>query len=337
MTGENLPEFIQALLVPSAYEHDAPDIRLVQTHISYVILAGDYVYKFKKPVDFGFLDFTTLEKRHYCCRQELLLNRRLSPEIYLGLVTVTGENGEFALDGEGEIVEYGVKMARMPEERMMVNVIRAGQLEKKHIDALVDVLVPFYRQAEHNGEIDGFGRADAVAVNVLENFDQTREFVGGEALSANQFDTISAYARQFLTRQEVFDRRIGEGKIRDCHGDLYSANICLADKVYIYDCIEFNQRFRYCDVASDIAFLAMDLDFHGLEELSARLVDRFVDASQDSSLTDVLDFYKCYRAFVRGKIGLFTANDATVEEGVRKECTKDAAGYFRLAMKYAAG
>ncbi len=337
MTAENLPDFIQALLVPSAYEHEAPDIRLVQTHISYVILAGEYVYKFKKPVDFGFLDFTSLEKRHSCCRQELLLNRRLSPEIYLGLVTVTDKNGVFALDGEGEIVEYGVKMARMPEERMMVNVIRAGQLEKKHIDALVDVLVPFYSQAEHNGEIDRYGRADAVAINVLENFDQTREFVGGEALSTNQFDTISGYARHFLTQQELFDQRIGEEKIRDCHGDLYSANICLADKVYIYDCIEFNQRFRYCDVASDIAFLAMDLDFHGLEELSVRLIDRFVEASQDSSLRGVLDFYKCYRAYVRGKIGLFTAGDPAVEEGVRQACTNDAAGYFRLAMHYAAG
>jgi len=337
MTDENLPEFIRALLVPSAYEHETPDIRLVQTHISYVILAGDYVYKFKKPVDFGFLDFTTLEKRQYCCRQELRLNRRLSPEIYLDLVAVKRSNGAFHLDGEGETIEYGVKMARMPEERMMVNVINAGLLDRKHIDSLVDILVPFYRQAEHNEEIDRFGKADAVSVNILENFDQTHGFVGGEALSKDQFDVISDYARHFLTREEVFEQRISEGKIRDCHGDLYSANICLADKVYIYDCIEFNQRFRYCDVASDMAFLAMDLDFHGLADLSVYLIERFVGSSQDGSLINVLDFYKCYRAYVRGKIGLFTANDPAVEEEVRKSCMTDAANYFRLAMKYAAG
>lgn len=337
MANENLPEYIQALLHPAAYQHTVQDIGLVQTHISYVILAGDYVYKFKKPVDFGFLDFTTLEKRRYCCEQELLLNRRLSPEIYLDLVTVTRSNGNFQLNGTGEVVEYGVKMARMPEEKMMVNVIKAGQLGRNHIDALVDVLVPFYRQAERSSEIDRFGKADAVAVNVLENFDQTREFVGSGALSQQQFDTISHYARQFLNREEIFKQRIADGRIRDCHGDLYSANICLADKVYIYDCIEFNQRFRYCDVASDIAFLAMDLDYHGLADLSAYLIERFTGASEDSGLQMVLDFYKCYRAYVRGKIGLFTANDPAVDEEVRRACVDGAANYFRLALKYAAG
>lgn len=337
MADENLPQYILDLLHPSVYPHPAPEIRLVQTHISYVILAGDYVYKFKKPVDFGFLDFTTLDKRRHCCRQELLLNRRLSPDIYLDLVRVTRGAGKFKLNGSGEIMEYGVKMARMPEEKMMVNIIKAGQLQKDHIDALVDVLVPFYRRAEQSGEIDRFGEAGAVAVNVLENFDQTKGFIGGAALSQELFDSISGYAREFLLREDVFDQRIAAGRIRDCHGDLYSANICLADKVYIYDCIEFNQRFRYCDVASDIAFLAMDLDFHDLAGLSAYLIERFTAASQDDSLHTVLDFYKCYRAYVRGKIGLFTAGDPAVDDQVRRACTENAARYFRLALTYAAG
>ncbi|MDW7772916.1 MAG: hypothetical protein SCH71_08505 [Desulfobulbaceae bacterium] len=337
MTSENLPEYIQSLLHSAAYQHPAPEIRLIQTHISYVILAGEYVYKFKKPVDFGFLDFTTLEKRRHCCRQELLLNRRLSPEIYLDLVTVARSNGKYALNGPGEVIEYGVKMVRMPEERMMVNVIKSGQLEKGHIDTLVGVLVPFYEKAEHSRDIDRFGKADAVAVNVLENFDQTRDFVGSAALSQQQFDTISSYARQFLGKDEIFAQRVTDGRIRDCHGDLYSANICLADKVYIYDCIEFNERFRYCDVASDIAFLAMDLDFHALADLSAYFVERFIAASQDSSMRAVLGFYKCYRAYVRGKIGLFTAGDPAVDEEVRNSCMDGAARYFQLALQYAAG
>jgi len=335
MANQNLPEYIQALLTPAAYPHPAGDIRLVQTHISFVILAGDFVYKFKKPVDFGFLDFTTLEKRRQCCRQELLLNRRLSPDIYLDLVQVTGGRGGYALNGSGEVVEYGVKMVRMPEEKMMVNIIRAGQLNENHIDALVDVLVPFYSRAEQSGEIDSFGKADGVAVNVLENFDQTKEFVGSPPLSREQFDTISQYARGFLDRKEIFDRRIADGRIRDCHGDLYSANICLADKVHIYDCIEFNQRFRYCDVASDIAFLAMDLDHHGLADLSRYFIEHFMAASQDRELMLVLDFYKCYRAYVRGKINLFTAGDPAVDEDVRRSCLDGAANYFRLARLYA--
>jgi hypothetical protein len=337
MASDNLPAYIQALMQPSSYPHPAPGIKLVQTHISYVILAGEYVYKFKKPVDFGFLDFTTLEKRHRCCRQELQLNRRLSPEIYLDLVTVTEGNGGFTLNGPGDAVEYGVKMVRMPEERMMINVIRRGELTEGHIDALVRVLVPFYSRAERNSEIDRFGRAEAVAVNVLENFDQTKDFVGGEALSSRQFDLISGYARDFLDRTGLFEGRIAAGRIRDCHGDLYSANICLADKVYIYDCIEFNDRFRYCDVASDIAFLAMDLDYHGLAALSSYLVEQFTAESGDDDLGTVLDFYKCYRAYVRGKIGLFTAGDQSVNEDVRRSSIAGAAKYFALAVHYAAG
>jgi hypothetical protein len=337
MAQENLPQFIQTLLDPAVYPHPADDIRLVQTHISYVLLAGDSVYKFKKPVNFGFLDFSTLEKRHFCCEQELLLNRRLCPEIYLGLVTVTREGGAYHLNGRGEIVEYGVRMARMPEERMMGRVIAAGELTRAHLDALVAVLVPFYEKSEHGPAIDRFGTAEAVAVNVLENFEQTRGYVGGGALSGAQFEAISAYARGVLALEDLFARRIAEGRIRDCHGDLYSANICLADRVYIYDCIEFNQRFRYCDVASDIAFLAMDLDYHRLPELSAYFVERFAAAARDPGLQELLPFYKCYRAYVRGKIGLFTAGDAAVEESVRASCLEGAARYFQLAHGYAAG
>ena len=337
MIQANLPQFIQALLDPAAYPEPAGDVRLVQTHISYVLLAGDFVYKFKKPVNFGFLDFSTLERRKFCCEQELLLNRRLCPEIYLNLVTVTREGDGFRLNGPGEVVEYGVRMARMPEERMMGRVIASGELNRAHLDGLVAVLVPFYERAEHGPAIDRFGTAEAVAVNVLENFEQTRGYVGGGALSAAQFEIISAYARGVLAREELFARRIAGGRIRDCHGDFYSANICLADQVYIYDCIEFNQRFRYCDVASDIAFLAMDLDYHGLEELSAYFVERFAAASGDAGLHELLPFYKCYRAYVRGKIGLFTAGDPAVDEAVRAACLEGAGRYFKLAHRYAAG
>ncbi|MHB1350198.1 MAG: hypothetical protein ACYCYR_10030 [Desulfobulbaceae bacterium] len=337
MTQANLPPFIQALLDPAAYPHPAGDVRLVQTHISHVLLAGDFVYKFKKPVDFGFLDFSTLDKRKFCCEQELLLNRRLCPEIYLDLVTVNHQGKTYALNGPGEVVEYGVKMVRMPEERMMGRVIAAGDLRREHLDRLVAVLVPFYEKAERGPAIELFGTAEAVAVNVLENFAQTRGYVDGGVLSAARFEAISAYAKGVLAREDLFARRIAQGRIRDCHGDFYSANICLADRVYIYDCIEFNQRFRYCDVASDIAFLAMDLDYHRLPELSAYFVERFAAESGDPGLYELLPFYKCYRAYVRGKIGLFTAGDPAVDEGTRAACLEGAARYFELAHGYAAG
>jgi uncharacterized protein len=335
MTDSNLPDFIQALLRPEIYPHAATDVQLVQTHISFVLIAGDFVYKFKKPVDFGFLDFSTLDKREYCCEQELLLNRRLCPEIYLDLITLNKEGDGFALNGSGDVVEYGVKMARMPEEGMMGNLIKAGKLGREQIDAVVDRLIPFYQQAERNPEIDSFGKADKVAINVLENFEQTQGFIGQGALTQVQFDRISAWSKDFLAQTERFQQRIAAGCIRDCHGDLYSANICFGDKVYIFDCIEFNQRFRCCDIASDVAFLAMDLDFHGLRELSEYCMDRFSQRSGDSGMMEMLNFYKCYRAYVRGKIGLFTAGDPAVAEAVRKSCIEAAAKYFALAESYA--
>ena len=334
MANDNLPGYITVLLQSEIYDHPTTDIQLVQTHISFVLLAGDFVYKFKKPVDFGFLDFSSLEKRKFCCEQELLLNRRLCPDIYLDLITVTREGDGFAINGSGEVVEYGVKMVRMPEEQMMVNLIKAGKVGQEQIDGLVDALVPFYQQADRNDDIDGFGTAKSVAVNVLENFEQTEGFIGNGAINQAQFDRIASWAKEFLTGEELFEQRIQGGYVRDCHGDLYSANICLADRVYIYDCIEFNQRFRYCDVASDIGFLAMDLDFHGLHDLSNYCIEQFCERSGDTGLKEMLNFYKCYRAYVRGKIGLFTASDPAVDEAVKKSSIEGAGKYFALAESY---
>jgi len=335
MADSTLPPFIQALLRPEAYPHPAPKITLVQTHISYVLLAGDFVYKIKKPVDFGFLNFTTLEKRKHFCEEELLLNRRLCPSLYLGLAAITEHDGAFALDGAGNQVEYAVKMARMPEERMMAKVIAQGGLSKEILDRIIGILVPFYAKAETGPAIEKFGTAQAVSVNVLENFEQTQGFIGCAALSQAQFETISGYARSFLANEDLFAARIAAGRVRDCHGDLYSANICLADEIYIYDCIEFNQRFRYCDVASDVAFLAMDLDFHGLPELSAYFIDQFCRAAGDTTLLPMLNFYKCYRAYVRGKIGLFTAHAPEVDPTTVENCLTLAKKYFALAERYA--
>ncbi len=342
MTKEQLPAFVTFLLQPKAYADMPASVKLVQTHISYVFITDDLVYKFKKPVDFGFLDFTSLAKRHHFCQQELLLNRRLCPSIYLGLVALTEKDGCFSLGSpdrvEGSrIVEYGIRMKRMPEERMMANVIRAGQLDPGMIDAISEVLVPFYKAAAGGAEIREFGRPEAVAVNILENFSQTEAFVGSPALSSGRFARIKEFSEAFLQQEEFFAARMAAGRIRDCHGDLYSANICLADRVYIFDCIEFNERFRYCDVASDIAFLAMDLDYHGLPELAGRFVTGFMEKSGDRGAESMLNFYKCYRAYVRGKINLFTAAAPEVDQETKATCQAMAGKYFALAERYASG
>ena len=331
----SLPEFVQHLMDPASYPHAAADLHLIQTHISYVFLAGDSVYKFKKPMDFGFLDFSTLEKRKYFCEQELTLNRRLCPTIYLDLVSVNKAGAALSLNGPGEPLEYGIRMVRMPTERMMNRVIRAGDLTHEILDNIVDILVPFYERAASGPQIDALCTAEAVSVNVLENLAQSEQFVGCSALSRAEYDAIGNYAVNFLKDTALFEQRIVAGRAKDCHGDLHSANICLADQVYIYDCIEFNERFRYSDVANDVAFLAMDLDDYGLETLSEYFINRFQEASGDSGLRQVLNFYKCYRATVRGKIGLLTAHEEEVDDATRAESLNLATQYFRLAQRYA--
>jgi len=340
MQNQKLPDFVTFLLQPAAYNPPASAVKLVQTHISYVFITDDLVYKFKKPVDFGFLDFTSLAKRHHFCQQELLLNRRLCPSIYLDLVALAKTENSFRLASSSQVdtehpVEYGIKMKRMPEEKMMANVIKAGCLIPEMVDAICDVLVPFYAKADGGPKIREFGRPEAVSVNIFENFSQTKAFIGSQSLSKDQFERIKRFSTAFLQQEELFGARISAGRIRDCHGDLYSANICLADQVYIFDCIEFNERFRYCDVASDIAFLAMDLDYHGLSGLSEHFVTRFIDQSADPGLRQMLNFYKCYRAYVRGKINLFTATAPEVDEATRAQCQEMAGKYFQLAERYA--
>jgi aminoglycoside phosphotransferase family enzyme len=336
VAGDTLPACIRFLLDPSVYPHQTGRVELVQTHISYVLLAGEFVYKIKKPVDFGFLDFTTLAKRKHFCEQELVLNQRLCPAIYLDVVAITREGKGYALAGTGEPVEYAVKMVRLPEERMMGRVIARGELDRPLLDRIISVLEPFYSQARTGPEIDRFGTAEAVGRNVWENLQQLEPFVGCSAISREEYETLAAFARRFLDRKEIFAERIAAGRIREGHGDLYSANICLAEEVCIFDCIEFNDRFRCCDVASDVAFLAMDLDYHKLGALADYFIARFVADTKDSTLEQVLRFYKCYRATVRGKIGLLTGHEPEVDPASRQEALARATRYFALARRYAA-
>ena len=334
-----MEKLIEDLLRPEAYPHRPGEIELRQTHISWVFLAGELVYKIKKPVDFGFLDFTTLEKRKHFCEREVVLNRRLCPEIYLGVVPVVKTPEGFRFEGEGEVVEWAVKMRRLPEEGMMGRLIKEGALTRNHLELLVQKLVPFYQKAETGLEVNRYGSLETVRFNVEENFEQTRAFVG-KALSRLRYEYIVAWSRRFMEEnQGLFSARIEGGFIRDGHGDLYSANICYDDlrEVYVFDCIEFNERFRCGDVAQDLAFLSMDLDFHGLTDFSRFFINRYVELSNDPGLYDLLDFYKCYRAYVRGKIGCFTWASEGVPQEEREAALANARRYFDLAYRYAGG
>lgn len=333
-----LPEYIKKLLRPEAYPHPVTQLRVIQTHISFVLLTGHFAYKIKKPIDLGFLDFTTLEKRKYCCEREVVLNKRLAPTIYERVVSINStETGDISIEGPGAVVEYAVKMHEMPQDRMMNKLIPQGLITEDIMERLVRKLVPFYERAATGPEIDSFGDIEHIRYNLEENFRQTENYIG-RALSRECFQNIRNYSLSMLDEKaDLFQNRIKLNRIRDGHGDLYSANICVSDGIYIYDCIEFNDRFRYADVASDISFLAMDLDFHGLSRLSGYFVNRFIEMSGDYLLEDVLNFYKCYRACVRGKVHSFSADSKDMEEEERESSMKTSRSYFGLAHEYTGG
>lgn len=315
------------------------ELKVVQTHISYIFITDKWVYKIKKPVNFGFLDFTTLEKRKYFCEREVELNRRLCENLYLGVIPITKKGETFKIEGEGEVVEYAVKMKRLPEEGMMEKLLKEKTITEKHIDLIVESLIPFYQKARTGKEVNSYGKVEVISYNTEENFFQTASFVG-QVLPEDKYYFIVNYTKNFITEKEkLFEKRIKDGYIRDGHGDLYSANICFENlkRVYIFDCIEFNERFRCGDVCSDIAFLAMDLDFNRYRNLSDYFIETYLEKSKDPDLLKLLNFYKCYRAYVRGKIGCFTFASSEIPEREREEALKKAQVYFDLAYLYAGG
>ena len=330
----SLTDIVKALLNTEAYPEKPTQISLVQTQMSFVFIAGDFVYKIKKPVDLGFLDYTTLEKRHYLCQKEVELNRRLCPETYLGVVPITSINNTITVDGEGEIIEYAVKMKRLPQDLMMNILLEKNLINPKMISRLATKLSEFHARAGTSHEIRHFGTPEAIKFNTDENFSQTEKYIS-LTLSPRQFEAIKNYTDRFFTEnRNIFEKRIFDDKIRDCHGDLHAAHVCFTNGICIYDCIEFNDRFRYCDVTSEIAFLAMDLDHYGRADLSRLFVEQYIQQSKDLELINLLNFYKCYRAYVRGKVESFKLDDPFIPEEDKVRIKSVASGYFDLAESY---
>jgi aminoglycoside phosphotransferase family enzyme/predicted kinase len=334
MPESALPPFIRALLRPAAYPHPVDRVELIQTHISYVFLAGDHVYKVKKPVDFGFLDFSTLGKRRYYCRQEVVLNSRLCPGTYLGVSRIRERDSRISLDGEGRIIEYAVHMRRLPGERMMDRLLESGAVTEAMVRALAERLADFHARSETSPRIAEYGDW-AIRYTWAENVRQWADDIG-YTISEEQDRLLRAYGEAFFARErELLAQRVRERRIRDCHGDLRSDAVCFSDGICIYDCIDFNRRLRYTDVAGDVGFLAMDLDYRSHQAQAAAFVDAYVQLSKDSDLRRIIDFYKCYRACVRGKVEGFRAREPEVPPRERRESARAARRYFQLACRYA--
>ncbi len=327
-------QVVEAMLKPEAYAQDPGKIELIQTHISFVFLTRNYVYKVKKAVNFGFLDFSTLDKRHLFCEKELELNRRLCPEIYLEVVPIKKTN-IIKVDGDGETIEYALKMKRLPQERIMTVLLKENKVDKKTIDGVAQIVAQFHSRAQTNPEISQFGSLEIVKTNWDENFSQTTKYIN-QTISQIDYHFIQNKINIFLEKSRaLIESRITNNRIRDCHGDLHSGNIFITDKICIFDAIEFNDRFRYSDVAADVAFLVMDLDFQQQSELANYFIERYLVYSKDQQLAQLLAFYKCYRAYVRGKVISFRLDDPNIASEEKRSATTEAKAYFKLSCEYA--
>lgn len=333
---------------PAFYPHAAGLVERRDTHISIVFLTGDWAYKLKKPVSFGFLDFTTLEARERFCRQEVELNRRLSREIYEGVVPLCREeSGRFFMgteadEAKGAVVEYAVKMRQLPEGASLQELLRQRRVLPQELRELGHILARFYEQSERRAEMEAFADPRVIAVNMEENFEQMEPFVGDLAPS-EEYAFIREASRAFFNYHSgLFEQRIREKRICDGHGDLRAEHIYLLNSsregegsnIQIIDCIEFNDRFRYGDAASDLAFLVMDLDRLGFPELGRGLMAGYVEEAADPGVYTVLDFYAAYRAVVRMKVACLATLE-TQDSGRLAGLKGDALNYMRLAYRYA--
>ncbi len=320
---------------PEAYPVPATRVELLQTHVSWIFLTDTHAFKIKKPVDFGFLDFSTVEKRHFYCNEEVRLNRRLCPDMYEGVLELRADGDGASFTGSGPILDYAVIMKRLPADRMLDRIVERGEATTNMIEIVTEVISRFHAAAATSKYISEFGSLDKIMSNWNENFKQMQGYTT-RTLPASELAAIRLWVDKFAdTNRDLFARRVVQGFIRECDGDLHLENICLVeDRVYIFDCIEFNERFRFCDTAADIAFLLMDLDFHGRSDLSASALTAYQKSSGDSELAKLIDFYKTYRAFIRGKVECFLLDDSTIEQEMKEIAQKKSISYFRLARGY---
>ena len=325
---------VSELLQRRAFAHAADDPRLIETHISWVILAGEYAYKLRKPVNFGFLDFSTLEKRRADCEAEVALNRRLCSDLYLGVVEVVERpDGSLAFGGSGTPVEPAVCMRRLPETSMLPILLERGRVDEHLMQRIAQRLAQFHAGAATGPGIDEYGDVALIRANWAENFSQ----VDAGGLDPFTRLALQSYVRRFLDDNvSLFEGRIASGRIRDGHGDLHAGSVCATRRqLYLFDCIEFNARFRCADVAAEVAFLAMDLEHFGRADLASAFVDAYVRASNDVDLLRLLEFYKCYRACVRGKVLRFRLSEPGLDAATSARLASDARAYFNLAYAIA--
>jgi aminoglycoside phosphotransferase family enzyme/predicted kinase len=323
------PWLVSALLDPAAYAGPVERVELVETHISWVFLAGDRVYKVKKPVDLGFLDFTTLRRRRFYCEEEVRLNRRLAAATYLRVIPIRDTPAGLRVGGgQGRALEVAVEMQRLPADRMLDRLVESRQARPELLRDIAATVARFHATAETGGPIDEMGRPDVVRRNWDENFAQTSQVVP-DLWPPEARRALQRYGEAFFGREALrLEARASQGHIRDCHGDLQAQHVCGVDPIQIFDCIEFNPRFRFGDTAGEIAFLAMDLERLDAPGLAVAFLNAYLEESGDYGAVPLLDFYRAYRALVRAKVLSFQVAE-------RPELAPEARALFALAGRFA--
>ncbi len=325
-----LPQLISALLQPVRYAHPVSAVDLVQTHISWVLLAGEFAYKIKKPVSLKFLDFGTLEQRRLYCEEELRLNRRFAPDIYLEVVPIAGTPEEPLLGGAGAAIEYAVKMRRFDEAGRLDRVCERAELRPEHLSDLAQGLVAFHEAAAVAPLDSRFGTPERVLAPMMENLDISSGLMPGADCQSRLAALREWTTSQWQRLTPLLWERKSAGHVRECHGDLHLGNLVLIERrVRMFDCIEFNLDYRWIDVASDIAFTAMDLVQHREPGLANWFVDQTLSASGDYEAALLLRFYAVYRALVRSKV-------AAIRAGQGGQTGDEAMSYVALAERLAA-
>ena len=334
---------VRFLSAPSAYPHPVGPVSRRETHVSHVFLAGDFAYKLKKPVTFPFLDASRLAQRKRFCRLELSLNRRLAPDVYLGMVPITETRQGLRLGGPGRIVEWVVKMRRLPEDRMLDRLVAARRVGPRGMRRIADRLIPFFKRAARGRAVSRYGTPEGVERLVLGNLEECAPFLG-TLLTEPQRDRLAQAYRQYLTLEApLLARRRRERRIIDGHGDLRCENICMpapppgggASQVAVFDCVEFQPAFRCGDQANDFSFLVMDLEFRGRQDLAQALLAAYRRGMSDPTFDRVLAFYQCHRSLVRGKVrGFAWLQHPRTADGRRVRTLSRR--HFTLAVRYAA-
>ncbi len=327
---------IAALQNPALYPHPVDGIRIIETHISWIILTGTYAYKMKKPVDFGFLDFTDLSARKHFCEEELRLNQRMAPDLYLQVLPVTGTTEAPQIGGQGEAIEYLLQMREFPQTQLMAEVQTRGELTDAHIDALAEQIGQFHLSIPQVPADHALNSAEAIVAPMRQNFEQIQPLLTEQA-DLQQLGALSDWTETSIARlQPLLEQRSQQGFIRECHGDLHLGNATIIEgKVVLFDCIEFNEPFRLIDIASDAAFLAMDLEDRGLKCQARRFINGWLERTGDYSSLPLLNLYKAYRALVRAKVSLFRLHQE--QDAVqRRVILRQYRSYANLAESYSA-